>query len=103
MSSSRIRGDWHRPTRAEGFRRALPTPLESAPGAGFRYSDINFILLGTMVEKLTGEPEDDYVQQNVFAPLGMTDTHYLPAAKACGPHRSGEPQSRWGSDAPWVG
>ena len=53
---------------------------------GFRYSDINFILLGLMVEKLTGEAEDDYVQQNVFAPLGMTETRYLPAAKACGPH-----------------
>ncbi len=72
--------------RAEGFRRALTTPLESSPGAGFRYSDINFILLGAIVEKLTGETEDDYVQQNVFAPLGMTETRYLPAAKACGPH-----------------
>ena len=57
--------------RTEGFRRALTTPLESSPGAGFRYSDINFILLGLLVEKLTGEAEDDYVQQNVFAPLGM--------------------------------
>ena len=85
-SSSRIRGDWHRIDRAEGFRRALTTPLESTPGAGFRYSDINFILLGALVEKLTGEVEDDYVQQNVFAPLGMTETRYLPAAKACGPH-----------------
>ena len=72
--------------RAEGFRRALTTPLESSPGAGFRYSDINFILLGLLVEKLTGEAEDDYVQQNVFAPLRMTETRYLPAAKACGPH-----------------
>ena len=72
--------------RTEGFRRALTTPLESSPGAGFRYSDINFILLGLLVEKLTGEAEDDYVQQNVFAPLGMEETRYLPAAKACGPH-----------------
>ena len=72
--------------RAEGFRRALTTPLESSPGAGFRYSDINFILLGLLVEKLTGEAEDDYVQQNVFAPLRMEETRYLPAEKACGPH-----------------
>ncbi len=72
--------------RAEGFRRALTTPLESAPGAGFRYSDINFILLGALVEKLTGEVEDDYVQRNIFAPLGLQETRYLPAAKACGPH-----------------
>ncbi|OBA91688.1 serine hydrolase [Mycobacteriaceae bacterium 1482268.1] len=75
-----------RPDRAEGFRRALTTPLESSPGMGFRYSDINFILLGLIVEKVTGQAEDDYVQQNVLAPLGMTQTRYLPAAKACGPH-----------------
>jgi CubicO group peptidase (beta-lactamase class C family) len=72
--------------RPEGFRRALTTPLESPPGAGVRYSDINFILLGLLVEKVTGEQEDDYVQRNVFGPLGLTDTRYLPAAKACGPH-----------------
>ncbi|WP_123026692.1 serine hydrolase domain-containing protein [Mycolicibacterium stellerae] len=72
--------------REEGFRRAVTTPLESTPGAAFRYSDINFILLGEIVEKLTGEPEDEYVQRKVFGPLGMTETRYLPAAKACGPH-----------------
>lgn len=74
------------PDRAEGFRRALATPLESAPGQRFRYSDINFILLGALIEQITGEPEDVYVQRNVFAPLGMTETRYLPVAKACGPH-----------------
>lgn len=72
--------------RAEGIHRALTTPLESRPGERFRYSDINFILLGTLIERLTGEPEDVYVQQNIFAPLGMEDTRYLPPAKACGPH-----------------
>lgn len=74
------------PNRTEGFRRALTTPLESAPGELFRYSDINFILLGALVEQLTGEPEDDYVQRSVFAPMGMTETRYLPLAKVCGPH-----------------
>ena len=72
--------------RSEGFRRALTTPLQSAPGQVVIYSDINFILLGALIEKLTGEAEDDYVQQNVFAPLGMEETRFLPAAKACGPH-----------------
>jgi CubicO group peptidase (beta-lactamase class C family) len=53
----------------------------------FRYSDINFILLGALIERVTGEPEDVYVERNVFAPLGMQDAHYLPPAKACGPHK----------------
>jgi CubicO group peptidase (beta-lactamase class C family) len=71
---------------SEGIRRALTTPLQSGPGEVFRYSDINFIVLGALVEKVTGEAEDVYVQHNVFAPLGMDDTRYLPVAKACGPH-----------------
>jgi CubicO group peptidase (beta-lactamase class C family) len=71
--------------KTEGIYRALSTPLESGPGERFRYSDINFILLGALIEKVTGEAEDVYVQRNVFAPLGMQDTRYLPPAEACGP------------------
>jgi CubicO group peptidase (beta-lactamase class C family) len=76
-----------RADKSEGIHRALTTPLESGPGERFRYSDINFILLGALIEKVTGEPLDVYVQRNVFAPLGMEDTRYLPPAKACGPHK----------------
>src|SRR6476646_1552294 len=72
--------------KAEGIHRALTAPLESGPGEGFRYSDINYILLGALIENITGEAEDVYVQEHVFAPLGMEDTRYLPPAKACGPH-----------------
>ena len=73
--------------KTEGIHRALTTPLQSGPGEVFRYADINFILLGALIEKVTGEAEDVYVQQNVFAPLGMQETRYLPPAKACGPHQ----------------
>lgn len=66
--------------RPEGLRRALTAPLEAPPGAAFRYSDINFEILGALVEAVTGEPENSYVRRNVFAPLGMTDTRYLPSA-----------------------
>ncbi len=76
-----------RADRPEGFHRALTTPLESPPGEGVRYSDINFILLGALIEKVTGETEDVYVQRNVFAPLGMDDSRFLPLAEACGPHK----------------
>lgn len=75
-----------RPDKAEGVRRALTTPLESSPGQVFRYSDINYILLGALIERLTGEAEDVHVERHVFAPLGMDDTRFLPVAKACGPH-----------------
>ena len=75
------------PDKAEGLRRALATSLQSAPGAVFRYSDINFILLGDLVETLSGEPLDAYAQQHIFKALGMSETRYLPLAKACGPHQ----------------
>ena len=74
------------PDFMEGVHRALTTPLMSAPGEVFRYSDINFILLGYMVQVLSGEPLDVYAQEHIFKPLGMTETRYLPLAKACGPH-----------------
>src|SRR5271166_6626774 len=70
-----------RADKAEGIHRALTTPLQSGPGEVFSYSDINFILLGALIEKVTGEAEDVYVQHNVFAPLGMEDTRYLPQPK----------------------
>jgi CubicO group peptidase (beta-lactamase class C family) len=73
--------------KAEGIRRALNARLDFDPGQLFHYSDIGFILLGAMIEKITGEPEDVYARGNIFEPLDMTDTRYLPAANACGPYR----------------
>jgi CubicO group peptidase (beta-lactamase class C family) len=84
--------------KTEGIRRALTTPLESGPGERFRYSDINFILLGALVESVTGEAEDVYVQQHVFAPLGMQETRYLPPAKACGPYTTRGAAIAWARD-----
>lgn len=74
--------------KAEGIRRALNARLDFDPGQLFHYSDIGFILLGAMIEKITGEPEDVYARDNIFEPLDMTDTRYLPAATACGPYRA---------------
>lgn len=75
------------PDKSDGLRRALAASLEFPPGEGFHYSDTGFIILGALVEKITGEPLDRYVQEHVFTPLGMADTRYLPPAKACGPYR----------------
>nr|WP_163705557.1 serine hydrolase domain-containing protein [Mycolicibacter senuensis] len=82
-------GPWglDRSDKAEGIRRALAAWVVFEPGELFHYCDINFILLGALIEKITGESLDVYVQHNVFAPLDMADTRYLSAAKACGPHQ----------------
>lgn len=50
------------------------------PGSAFEYSDINFIVLGAIVSRVTGEPLDAYVTAHVFAPLGMSSTAFNPPA-----------------------
>ncbi|WP_413783676.1 serine hydrolase domain-containing protein [Mycolicibacterium peregrinum] len=82
-------GPWglDKPDKAEGIHRALGAWVVFEPGERFHYSDIGFILLGALLEKVTGETEDTYIEKNVFAPLGMADTRYLPVTKACGPQQ----------------
>lgn len=48
------------------------------PGSFFRYSDINYILLGLLVERTAGVSLDRFAQERIFAPLGMLDTGYRP-------------------------
>lgn len=62
------------------FRMAFAEKPIYAPGAKFLYSDINFIVLEALVERVSGLPLDQYCQQNIFAPLAMTHTRFLPPA-----------------------
>jgi CubicO group peptidase (beta-lactamase class C family) len=48
------------------------------PGNRFRYADINFILLGEMVQRVTGLSLDKFCSEHIFAPIGMADTMFLP-------------------------
>ncbi|MFT8521940.1 serine hydrolase domain-containing protein [Gluconobacter oxydans] len=66
--------------KAEGVRRAMMSPLANPPGEKFVYSDINYIMLGLLVEKLGGLALDQYARINILEPLGMTESGYLPAA-----------------------
>ncbi len=52
----------------------------SAPGASYRYSDLNMITLGKLIEKVTGRTLDAVVHDGITAPLGMIDTGYNPVA-----------------------
>ncbi|UGQ47413.1 serine hydrolase domain-containing protein [Massilia endophytica] len=51
------------------------------PGTFFRYSDINYVLLGQLVQKVSGMPLSAFAQQRIFTPLGMKHTGYLPLAR----------------------
>lgn len=61
------------------FERALAAePLERPPGREARYSDLGFIALGLLLERLSGVPLDRVVEAEVLRPLGLADTGYLP-------------------------
>ena len=63
-----------------GIHRALIDKPIEPPGVRFIYSDINYILLGEIVRRLSGEPLPDFVHHIVFEPLGMHDTMFQPLA-----------------------
>ncbi len=64
--------------RDTGIRMALEAKLVFPPGSHFLYSDVNFITLGALVERVSGKPLDKYCEANIFAPLKMTRTRFLP-------------------------
>ncbi len=53
--------------------------LLAAPGTEFRYSDVGYILLGWLVERADGRPLEVFCREEIFAPLGMSDTGFSPA------------------------
>ncbi|HKF52509.1 MAG TPA: glycoside hydrolase family 3 N-terminal domain-containing protein, partial [Candidatus Acidoferrales bacterium] len=53
-------------------------PLVSAPGTKIEYSDLGFIILGDIVERLTGMRLDRFARENIFEPLGMNDSYFNP-------------------------
>jgi len=63
-----------------GIERALAEKPIAPPGARFIYSDTNFILLGEIVRRLSGQTLAQYAREQIFVPLGMNDTQFLPPA-----------------------
>ena len=97
--------DYELVTKNEIIRRASICTLEHPPGSIERYSNLGYSLLAAIVESAASQPYEDYVQQNLFAPAGMTRTGYV------APHWSNEQLAvgiaagrRWGTplDHPWL-
>ncbi len=76
MSTNRWRGEdrfrHHAP--AELLAAAFSHPPYFAPGTGFRYSNTNYIVLGVLIEKVTGMPYADAVRHRILDPLDLRDT-----------------------------
>lgn len=56
-------------------------PVTWEPGTRYEYRDYNIILMGEIVQRISGLPLDQFLEQNVFVPLGMKDTGYNPAPR----------------------
>jgi serine-type D-Ala-D-Ala carboxypeptidase len=65
-------------TREDLLQAAFTMPLGAAPGARAEYSDIGFIILGVVLERLADESLDVFCQREIFGPLGMTHTTFSP-------------------------
>lgn len=66
----------------QGTETAIELAMEevptAAPGTRFIYSDINFILLGEIVHRVTGKPLNEFAAERIFKPLDMDDTMFTP-------------------------
>ncbi len=80
--TSGLRAEVNPRARWQGYQGALTViagdrPV-NPPGTVFRYSDVNFIVLGEMVRRVSGQPLDVYCAREIFKPLGMKDTSFKP-------------------------
>lgn len=64
--------------RDTAYKMAMEQKPAHPPGTRFVYSDINFEVLGFLVEKVSGMSLDEFAERNIFRPLGMTHTRFLP-------------------------
>jgi uncharacterized protein YbbC (DUF1343 family)/CubicO group peptidase (beta-lactamase class C family) len=81
---SGLRPGLHVRKQWSGYHTALKLvageKLTLPPGSGYLYSDINFVILGELVRRISGLPLDVYCAQHIFAPLGMKDTGFNPSS-----------------------
>jgi serine-type D-Ala-D-Ala carboxypeptidase len=68
-------------SKEETFKLIGELPLAFPVGAGRHYSDLGFTILGEIIEKVSGMSLDQFEEQNIFVPLGMSHTMYNPLAK----------------------
>ncbi len=71
----------YRNGREEALKRLHALKPAAEPGARFTYSDLGYILLGEVVEKVSGMPLDQFARKHVFGPLGLNETGFRPEGK----------------------
>lgn len=74
------------------WRRLFALKPTKPPGSGFQYSDVNFELLGKVVERVSGQPLDEFAREEIFLPLGMKETTFNPGAELVARAAATEPR-----------
>ncbi|MCY2966848.1 MAG: serine hydrolase [Planctomycetota bacterium] len=64
----------------EAWRRIANLAPRAPLGEKFQYSDVGFLVLGKVVERVSGKTLDEFTRDEIFRPLGMNETGYLPGA-----------------------
>ncbi|HEX3027752.1 MAG TPA: serine hydrolase domain-containing protein, partial [Clostridia bacterium] len=67
---------WGNSTPEKIFSRFKDSPLTNKPGKKFNYSNTNYVILGRIIEMVSGESYADYLKKNIFEPLGLKNTGY---------------------------
>src|SRR5436190_5076508 len=62
---------------AKALDKVFALKAQTAPGARFAYSDMNFVVLGELVKKLSGQTVHEFSREHIFQPLGMQETTFL--------------------------
>lgn len=65
------------------------TPAKFAPGQGYYYSNTNYVLLGLVIEKASGQRLPEYLSRNIFTPLGLAHTSFPTGTEFPAPHPQG--------------
>ncbi|WP_026583478.1 penicillin binding protein PBP4B [Bacillus sp. J33] len=74
-------GELYSQERTNTLEMLLKTPLQYEPGTKQIYSDIDYMLLGFIIEKITGEQLDSYTENHIYKPLGLKHTFFNPLRK----------------------
>ncbi|MDJ0345675.1 serine hydrolase domain-containing protein [Streptomyces sp. H10-C2] len=77
-------------TYQELVKLSLAHPMTAKPGAAYQYSNTNFVVVGALIEKITGHPVGTEYQRRIIGPLHLNDTVYVhPRATIPGRHIKG--------------
>ncbi|MFK0522451.1 serine hydrolase [Paenibacillus illinoisensis] len=72
-----IHADFNKTVSMEDYAQQHMPPVVREPGSAYMYDNFSFLLLGMIVENVSGEPFETYMQEHIFKPLGMDNSSFV--------------------------